>query len=129
VWKSFTRGLNVLFMEEMLPSPTWQDSARVAMGQIRRFADRMNLAAMTPQEKLTHTRYCLADPGREYLVFQHDKGEFTVDLRAAKGRLQAEWFDINHDRSVPAQPVEGGAVRTFTTPFPGPAVLHLKVGH
>ena len=50
VWKSFMRGLNVLFMEELLPSPTWQDSARVAMGQVRRFADRMNLAAMKPEE-------------------------------------------------------------------------------
>ena len=28
VWKSFLRGLNVLFMEELLPSPTWQDSAQ-----------------------------------------------------------------------------------------------------
>jgi hypothetical protein len=28
VWRSFTRGLNVLFMEELTPSPTWQDSAR-----------------------------------------------------------------------------------------------------
>ena len=40
VWRSFTRGLNVLFMEELLPSPTWQDSARTAMGQVRRYADR-----------------------------------------------------------------------------------------
>ena len=38
VWKSFLRGLNVLFMEELTPSPTWQDSARVAMGQVRAWA-------------------------------------------------------------------------------------------
>src|SRR2546423_1169120 len=44
VWKSFMRGLNVLFMEELLPSPTWQDSARQAMGQTRGFAEKMNLA-------------------------------------------------------------------------------------
>jgi hypothetical protein len=126
VWRSFTRGLNILFMEEMLPSPTWQDSARVAMGQVRRFAERMNLAAMSPQERLSATQYCLTDPGREYLVFQHDKGEFTVDLSAASGTLQAEWFDINNGRTVPAKPVQGGATRTFTTPFPGPAALYLK---
>jgi hypothetical protein len=126
VWKSFTRGLNVFFMEEMLPSPTWQDSARRGMGQVRRFAERMNLAAMKPEEKLSATRYCLADRGKEYLVFQSNKGEFTLDLSDTNGTFRAEWLDINSDRTIPAKEIEGGAVRTFTTPFPGPAALYLK---
>lgn len=126
VWRSFMRGLNVLFMEELLPSPTWQDSARQAMGQVRRFAGRMNLAAMKPEENLSATRYCLASRGHEYLVFQSDKGEFTLDLKDAPGSFAAEWFNINANLSVPARPVEGGAVRRFTTPFPGPAALYLK---
>jgi hypothetical protein len=126
VWKSFMRGLNVLFMEDYLPSPTWQDSARTAMGQVRRLADRIDLAAMRPADELSETHFCLADPGREYLVFQHDKGEFTVDLKSAQGTFGAEWFDVNAGRTVAAKPVSGGATRTFTTPFPGPAVLHLR---
>jgi hypothetical protein len=125
VWKGFIRGLNVLFMEELLPSPTWQDSARQAMGQVRRWADKVNLAAMKPENQLSQTGYCLAARDSEYLVFQHNKGEFSVDLKDATGRFSAEWFDVNRDRIVPAKPVEGGAPRTFTTPFPGPAVLHL----
>jgi hypothetical protein len=125
VWKSFTRGLNLLFMEDYLPSPTWQDSARDAMGQIRRFAARVNLAGMRPAERLSATRYCLADPGQSYIVFQHDKGEFTLDLKDAQGPLQAEWFEINTGKTHPAPPVQAGAVKTFTTPFPGPAVLFL----
>jgi hypothetical protein len=127
VWKSFARGLNVLFMEELLPSPTWQDSARQAMGQVRRYAEKMNLAAMKPEEKLSATRYCLADRGREYLVFQSNKGEFTLDLNEAKGTLQSEWLDVNAGRVVAGKPVQGGGTRTFTTPFPGPAVLYLKM--
>jgi hypothetical protein len=125
VWRSFTRGLNVLLMEEMLPSPTWQDSARQAMGQVRRFADRMNLAAMHPDQKVSATGYSLANRGHEYLVFQADKGEFTVDLKDAPGRFRAEWLDINANRALLAREVEGGSVRTFTTPFPGPAALYL----
>jgi hypothetical protein len=127
VWKTFMRGLNVLFMEELLPSPTWQDSARVAMGQVRRFAARVDLARMRPEEKLSATRYCLADRGREYLIFQSSKGEFTVDLTGADGTtFQAEWLNVNADRTIPAKTVAGGGSRTFTTPFPGPAVLYLK---
>lgn len=125
VWKSFTRGLNVLFMEEILPSPTWQDSARTAMGQVRRMAERVNLAVMKPEERLSATGYCLAERGRQYLVFQHDKGEFTLDLRDAQGRFQAEWLDVNIGKAIPAKLLDGGAVRSFTTPFPGPAVLLL----
>jgi hypothetical protein len=126
VWRSFTRGLHILFMEEILPSPTWQDSARQAMGQVLRWAARVDLAAMKPEDSLSTTRYCLATRGKEYLVFQSNKGEFKVDLTDAAGTFQAVWFDVNLDRETAATPVEGGAVRTFTTPFPGPAVLHLR---
>ncbi len=38
----------------------------------------------------------------------------------------AEWLDVNADKTSEGQPVEAGARRTFRTPFPGPAVLHLK---
>jgi hypothetical protein len=127
VWKSFTRGLNVLFMEELLPSPTWQDSAREAMGQTRMFADRMNLAEMTPSREISNTGYCLANAGKEYLVFQSDKGEFTVNLSDAAGSFSVEWFNITNGATAPAKQVAGGAVRTFTTPFGGPAALYLKL--
>jgi uncharacterized protein DUF6298/collagenase-like protein with putative collagen-binding domain len=126
VWKSFTRGLNVLFMEELLPSPTWQDSARGAMGQTRQFAEKINLAEMMPSRDLSNTTYCLASRGKEYLVFQWDHGEFTVNLTDAPGTFAAEWFNIATGATIPAQPVTGGSVRTFTTPFGGPAVLYLK---
>jgi hypothetical protein len=81
---------------------------------------------MRPDQALSTTGYCLASPGKEYLVFQSNKGEFNVNLTGARGLFQATWFNVNLDREIPARTVEGGASRTFTTPFPGPAVLHLK---
>jgi hypothetical protein len=127
VWRSFTRGLNVLFMEELLPSPTWQDSARVAMGQARRFSERMDLAFMEPMPELTQTGYILAHMGREYLAYQDgSQGEFWVDLKNAPGPFTVEWFDTTNGRSLSAKPVVGGGRCVFTTPFPGPAVLYLK---
>jgi hypothetical protein len=114
-------------MEELLPSPTWQDSAREAMGQTRMFADRMNLAEMTPSREISNTGYCLANAGKEYLVFQSDKGEFTVNLSDTAGQFSVEWFNITNGATEPAKQVAGGAVRTFTTPFGGPAALYLKL--
>ena len=127
VWKSFTRGLNVLFMEELTPSPIWQDSARLAMGQARRYAERIDLARMVPAPELAQTGYVLADRGREYLAFQDgSQGEFWINLEGAPGPFAVEWFDTTRGVAEAGKPVEGGGRRVLTTPFPGPAVVHLK---
>jgi hypothetical protein len=127
VWRSFTRGLNILFMEELTPSPTWQDSARVAMGQVRAFASKIDLAHMVPAPELAGTGYLLATPGREYLAYQDGSlGEFAIDLKNAGGVYDVAWYDITNSRSVPGKPVKGGGRRVLTTPFPGAAAVHLK---
>ncbi len=127
VWKSFCRGLNVLFMEEPMPSPTWQDSARQGMKQTRQYAEKINLAAMTPQNQLASTGYCLADKGREYLAFQPgSQGQFSVDLRDARGSCAVEWMNVSTGAIVAGKRVEGGARRTFPAPFGGPAAVYIK---
>jgi len=127
VWKSFCRGLNVLFMEELTPSPNWRDSARTGMGQVRRYAEKVDLIAMTPHNELSSTRYCLAKPGFAYLILQPgNRGQFRVDLREFAGTIfQVEWLDIQADRTVPGKPIQGGERVLFDTPFSGPAVLYL----
>lgn len=127
VWKSFCRGLNVLLMEDLSPSPTWQDSARIAMGQTRDWAQKIDLAHMVPST-MSETRYCAANPGQEYLAFQDgNKGEFTVNLSDAPGNVAVEWFSVNTGTTTAGKSVPGGGVRTFPTPFGGPSVLHLKL--
>jgi hypothetical protein len=97
------------------------------MGQVRRYAQKMNLAAMLPTDVISQPSYCLAERGKEYLVFQPgDRGEFTVNLTDAPGTFSVEWFNVTKNAAMPGKPVEGGAARTFTTPFGGPAALHLK---
>jgi hypothetical protein len=127
VWRSFLRGHNVLFMEELLPSPTWQDSARDAMGQARRFSREIDLARMTPAPELVQTGYVLADRGREYFAFQDGgQGEFWIELKDAPGMYAVKWLDVMTGKMVPGRPIEGGGRRLLTTPFPGPAVAHVK---
>jgi hypothetical protein len=90
VWKSFTRGLNTIFMdpyeadlEEIYPmfrrrSSTnatgdphdWEwEAVRNNLGYTRAFSERMNMAAAIPHGELSSTGYCLAAPGTEYLVY------------------------------------------------------------
>jgi len=133
-WKSFLRGYNPLFMDPYngralgyRTDNKW-DPVRLNLGYVLRYARRMNLAAMTPQEKLASTGYCLANPAKEkaeYLVYLPGGGRVTVDLSAAGGMLAVEWCDPKTGNTVAAAAVAGGATREFSAPFPGDAVLYL----
>lgn len=133
VWKSFLRGLHPVFMDPYHHSPhhraaepdvKW-DPVRLSMGYTLRFAQRMNLACMTPRGDLASTGYCLANPGSEYLVYAPHGGEMEVDLSAVEGDLSVRWFDPTCDRSIDAARTQGGNPEQFSAPFLGQAVLHL----
>ncbi|MBM3335503.1 hypothetical protein FJY63_12655, partial [Candidatus Sumerlaeota bacterium] len=122
VWKCFVRGHQPILMDWHDSRPVWtsreeQEAMRKAMGHTRRYAERMNLAAMTPRNDLASTQYCLANPGREYLVYLPDGGEVTVDLTAGKGALSVEWFNPRTGVATNGGKVAGGAKRSFKTPF------------
>jgi len=128
VWKTFTRGLHPIYMDALDADAT-RERARRAMGQTRRFAERMNLAAMTPQNGLASTGYCLAAPGKEYLVYQPKSGDaFSVELKV--GTYRYEWFNpakgvaAGSGRITPA-----GGPQQVKPPFEGDAVLYLKVAN
>ncbi len=134
VWKSFLRGHNPLFMDPYdgavlgTPGdPRWEPVRR-ALGDTRRLAERLNLAATRPENRLASTGYCLAHAaatGAEYVVFAPGGGEVTVDLSASPGRLTVEWFNPTQGGSTPGGAIEGGAKRTLQAPFAGDAVLYL----
>jgi hypothetical protein len=145
VWRNFTLGNNVAFMDPYLvvwprrnspigsttdphigvkPDKYWDD-IRDAMGSTLTYANRMNLVAMTPQSSLSSTHYCLANSGTEYLVYQPDSGTFTVDLSG--GTYQYEWFNPSKNRigSSGTLSVSGGNL-SLKPPFGGDAVLYLR---
>jgi len=143
VWKSFLRGYNPIFMDPydtgfMDPcdsglvdvgkiDPDWE-SARIAMGQTRMFAQRINLSEMTPHSELSHPGYCLANPGFEYLIYRPPEmtRRIYVDLSAAKGKLSVEWFNPDVGVVIEAKPIIGGNRPIFIAPFNGAAVLYIK---
>jgi hypothetical protein len=130
VWKTFLRGhhpINYMEYAQLLDPGAKLENARRAMGRTLALACRVNLAAMTPRNDLASTAYCLADPGREYLVYLPQGGEVTVDLTSASGVLVVEWRHPVEGTLVAGPPVEGGAKRTFQSPLSGDAVLYLKI--
>jgi Family of unknown function (DUF6298) len=143
-WKSFLRGLHPILMDYGLiggvdpPDPSAGgpmsyaafEPARWAMGDTRRFAERMDLIAMAPRDDLSSTGYALANPGQEYLVLEPSgaAGSFTVQLEP--GTYVAEWFGIEDRKTVPgdATTAKRAAATGFSRPseLSGPTVLYLK---
>lgn len=124
VWKSFVRGLNPIYMDD-LGSDMMRKEVRKAMGHTLTYAKKMNLKDMLPRDDLSSTKYCLANPGSEYLVYQPASGAaFSVDLKA--GDYKFEWFNPASGTIVTTGSftAEGGT-KSFTAPFSGDAVLYI----
>ena len=152
VWKSFLRGLNVLFMDPWYPMAGKEDEkktlgwiylrggitkddrnyhdfdlVRKNMGYTRRFANRMDLGRSIPHPELSSTRYCLADPGNEYLVYLPEGGTARIDLSGTEGNYSVEWFIPLTNRTVIGpKSVEGGGFIEIEPPTILDAVLYLK---
>jgi hypothetical protein len=148
-WINFTQGNQTLFMDPYVlyylrenrnlpPSPVngigsgpdlrWEN-VRSTMGYIRDYANRMNLAAMTPQEKLSSTGHVLANISTvhpEFLIYAPSGGDFTVDLSGISGQFLAEWMNPASGTITSVARVSGGKVITFAPPFDGDAVLYLN---
>jgi len=104
------------------------------LGYTLTYANKMDLAKMTPQGNLSSTGYCLADnvvTGAEYLVYAPNGGTFTVNLSVTTRVLNVEWFDPSSGTTTSGGNVSGGSTISFTPPFSGDAVLYLvdAAGH
>ena len=104
-WKSFCRGYNLLYMDPCTDQPWWfyehpwwktasDPGLRYALGRIRHFAERLDLRTTAPCNGLSTSTYCLATPGREYLVYQPEAGSFAVDLPAGSWDAEWHWPDL-----------------------------------
>ncbi len=145
-WKTFLRGHHPILMDygliagveptADLPADTGvppfeaYEPARWAMGDTRRFAERVGLVDMRPLTDVGPDGFALVNPGVEYLVLQADSddGAFTIDL--TPGTYEVEWFGIDRRETVLADELtvdQSASMVEFTSPVaPGPAVLYLS---
>jgi hypothetical protein len=147
-WKSFARGYHVLFMDPWSPLPAWMDGppgslralqntpdfpgyfeSRLAMRNTARLAAGLDLAKFAPHGALASTGFCLADPGRTYIVYLAGGGSVELDLAAARGDFRATWIAAVTGREIPGRSVTGGGKRDLSCPFAGDAVLLLQLDH
>jgi hypothetical protein len=61
-----------------------------------------------------------------YVVYLPDGGQATVDLTAAAGPFEVEWFDPTTGNVRKGPDAAGGRRQAFTAPFRDDAVLYLR---
>ncbi len=83
---------------------------------------------LEPSDKLVSSGWCLANPGREYVVFQNTAQPFTLETSGAKAPLKAEWFNPHtRNRTAASSLINGTA--SLTPPVDwgnAPLVMHLR---
>ena len=156
VWENFANGNSVMFMDpyviywpnenrNLCPGPSngvcsgpdarW-NNMRDNLGYTLNYANKMDLAKMTPHGSVSSTGFCLAQTpsvGAEYLVYAPNGGTFTVDLSAMSPSrtLNVEWFDPGSGTTTSGAAIAGGSTKSFAPPFGGDAILYLvdAAGH
>jgi len=112
---------NDLLLEDFRSRDRSWDYCRIALGFFREHG--IPLTRMTNTDELVgnaahdNSRYCLAEPGRLYLVYLPTGGDATLDLTVAPGAFTVSWFNPREGGALlAAAPVQGGARVRLTAP-------------
>jgi hypothetical protein len=137
-WKSFLQGHHPILMDFGIisgldpadPGYAAFEAARRAMGDTRRFAERVSLIDMEPRGDLSSTGYALANPGKEYLVLVADQ-QPTCTVTLEPGTYSVEWFTIESRQTLAGEPATATdpSETDFRVPssVTGPVVLYLSL--
>lgn len=104
VWSALTRGYHFNLYDKPFEDPNaegfeWQ-RVRRNVGKAVEYAGKLDLVNVTPREDLASTRFCLAKPGCQYVVYQPGSGAITI-LGLQKGTsYDYEIFDTEQGKVV-----------------------------
>lgn len=116
-----------LDLEDFRSRDTSWDYARIALEFFR--AEKVPFWEMEPADALVgntkhdNSRYCLARPGRLYLVYLPGGGTADLDLSGASGEFSVSWFDPRNGGALKPgsiRTVKGGGTASLGTPPAAP---------
>lgn len=83
---------------------------------------------LEPSDSLVSSGWCLAQPEREYIVYQGQSQAFTLDIASAASTLTGEWFDPQTGKRFAAGQFKSGTNKVIPPADwnESPLVLHLK---
>ncbi len=117
------------------PNVAGQDTGaykRDWLGHASRFFNEQvgHLDALAPHNELSSTgTYCLADPGRQYVVYSKigSSSDFSLDLNADDGVFDCRLYNPQSGQFNASFQRRGGGVISFTKPDANDWVLHALI--
>ena len=88
----------------------------------------MNLNPMWPRNEFASSRYCLANPGEEYLVSIPDDDQVDVYLGIEQRTFSVEWFNTLTGETVVGEPIKGGGTPFYVALWSGVGVVFAASG-
>jgi hypothetical protein len=106
--------------------------AQLQIRIMREFLDRLPINEMSPEQAVGEVCSagagsdvgCRVKVGSDYVLYLPAGGTASVDLSAATGTLSYEWLDPRDGRATVTEAVDGGGLRSFTSPY-SEAVLYI----
>ena len=98
--------------------------------RLRAFFEFTRYWELEPADDVASAGWCLASPGKEYVVFLNQAQPFSLKLPGAVGSLSAQWYQPLTGQWVEAGTVAGGE-HEFAPPAEwadGPVALHVGDG-
>jgi hypothetical protein len=129
-WGSVMGGAFYLYAECFEPTLTWGDGKAFPFLEILHdFFAGLSYWRLKPDQAVVNPgSLCLADQGREYVIYREGGGTVIVDLAkvSSAASFTAEWLNPRNGVRSAAAIVSGGAPRSFACPDPRDWVLYLR---
>jgi hypothetical protein len=96
--------------------------------RLRAFFEGTNYWLLNPADELVSEGYCLANPGREYVVFLNQARPFTLRLEGLAEPVRGEWYGPFTGRRAATGNLSNGEAH-LTPPAEwggGPVALHVR---
>lgn len=124
-WKSFIKGGH--WNDFVCYGESFPHSVKIQFyGHLLNFIKTRSVpfVEMVPSTNLVSAGHALAKPGLYYLAYV--ESNINLDLTAAVGVLEYEWYNPRTGATVGSGQAQGGGVRTFSPPGAGDFVLWIR---
>jgi len=129
-WKSFTRGYHICVYDSDYWKPgdnreAW-DRTRRSCGATVALAMQLDLVRLSPRPDLASTGFCLAEPGREYVILASGGDDVVVNGIEPRRSCELEWLSLTGGDPVSRETITPDRANPAFTPPQQGLVLHIR---
>ncbi|MFC1692736.1 putative collagen-binding domain-containing protein [Candidatus Latescibacterota bacterium] len=124
-WSYFCSGGHIIGFRTTEESWKGGLAAERTIRSVQTFVKRLSLERFVPHREIADSGLCLADVGREYVIYLPEGGTVSIDLSEVKGDMITAWYNPRECRDEKVEEIQADGILTFQTPDKNDWVLHL----